>query len=89
MIADAVLKGDHVEYFRAMLDEYKLNQTRYKETPPNLINHYGDLNQDGISENLTAQTIETTNWFSGDDGFYSSIAETANFFGDAYERGNS
>lgn len=80
MIADTVLGKSHVEYFRDMLVKYHLNNTNYKETPPNLINHYGDLNQDGISENLTAQTIETTNWYSGDDGFYSSISEAGHFF---------
>ncbi|MEO1256307.1 MAG: serine hydrolase, partial [Bacteroidota bacterium] len=79
MIADTVLGKSHVEYFRAMLAKYKLSKTMYKQTPSNLVNHYGDLDKDGISENLTYQTIETTNWYSGDDGFYSTISEAATF----------
>ncbi len=79
MIMDTVLGQSHVKYVRSMLSEHSLTKTWYKETPPQLINHYGDLNQDGVSENLTAQTIETTNWYSGDDGFYAPISEAGQF----------
>lgn len=79
MIMDAILGQSHVNYVRAMLVESGLTNTWYKQTPPELINHYGDLNRDGISENLTAQTIETTNWYSGDDGFYAPISEAGVF----------
>lgn len=79
MIMDTVLGYDHTIYVRKMLADLGLRQTWYKETPPNLVNHYGDLNKDAVSENLTAQTIETTNWYSGDDGIYATIDEAALF----------
>ncbi|MEP5611167.1 MAG: serine hydrolase [Cyclobacteriaceae bacterium] len=79
MIMDKVLDQGHEEYMRSLLAEHGLDRTWYKQTPPDLINHYGDLNKDGVSENLTCQTIETTNWFSGDDGIYTSIDEAASF----------
>ncbi len=79
MIMDEVLGKSHVNYVRSILKEHNLNKTWYKETPPHLIKHYGDLNLDGVSEDLTAQTIETTNWYSGDDGFYASISEAGVF----------
>lgn len=79
MIMDTVLGESHVSYVRSMLTENGFTDTWYKQTPPQLINHYGDLNQDGVSENLTAQTIETTNWYSGDDGFYAPISEASIF----------
>lgn len=79
MIMDAVLGQNHISYVRSMLARNGFTKTWYKQTPPQLVNHYGDLNRDGISENLTAQTIETTNWYSGDDGFYASISEAGTF----------
>lgn len=79
MIMDAVLDEGHEAYLRTMLLELSLIKTWYKETPPGLINHYGDLNKDAVTENLTAQTVETTNWYSGDDGVYASIDEAAQF----------
>lgn len=79
MIMDEVLGGSHVDYVRSMLRKHNLNKTWYKETPPYLTKHYGDLNLDGVSEDITAQTIETTNWFSGDDGFYAPISEAGIF----------
>lgn len=79
MIMDKILGYDHALFVRELLKECELDETWYKETPPQLIKHYGDLNQDGISEDLTAQTIETTNWYSGDDGFYASISEAGVF----------
>jgi D-alanyl-D-alanine carboxypeptidase len=33
-------------------------------------------------EDLTAQTFETTNWFTGDDGVYAPIEEAAHFLQD-------
>jgi len=79
MIVDKVLGESHVNYFRSILAQYGFKNTWYKETPPQLIQHYGDLNQDGVSENLTTQVVETTNWYSGDDGFYASISEAGAF----------
>ncbi len=79
MIMDQVTEKGHEEYLRSMLSALNLNNTWYKETPLNLIDHYGDLNKDGISENLTAQTIETTNWYSGDDGIYASPKDAGIF----------
>lgn len=79
MVMDKVLEEGHEKYVRNLLSELNLHKTWYKETPPNLINHYGDINKDAITENLTAQTIELTNWLSGDDGIYATIDEAALF----------
>ena len=81
MIMDELLPEGHAEYLRKnILYRNKFCHTLYKQTPSrNLPQHYGDLNQDGIIENVTGQTIETTNWFIGDDGIYAPIEEACNF----------
>ncbi len=82
MIMDSVLnEGGHEEYLRKnMLLNYGFKNSYYKQTPPNnLVNHYGDINKDNSIENLSAETIETTNWYSGDDGIYAPIAEASDF----------
>lgn len=80
MIMDRIVPEGHEAYLRAFLHQYGYHQTFYKQTPPSkLVNHYGDLNQDGVKENLSDQTIETTNWYSGDDGIYAPIIEASHF----------
>ncbi|MEM9648076.1 MAG: serine hydrolase domain-containing protein [Bacteroidota bacterium] len=81
MIMDKVVPEGHTSYMRRELfEKYGLKDTYYKETPPErLVEHYGDINQDGNTENLSAETIETTNWYSGDDGVYSTIEEASRF----------
>lgn len=77
MIMDRVTEKGHTDYLRKkVLLKNEFTNTYYRQTPPNhLINHYGDLNQDSQFENVTKQTIETTNWFIGDDGIYAPIDE--------------
>ncbi len=83
MVMDNVLSGCHEEYLRnTIIEANNYSNTYYKQTPPKMINHYGDLNKDAITENLTSQTIETTNWYSGDDGVYAPIEEAASFLED-------
>ena len=81
MIMDKLIPEGHTDYLRKnVLVANGFLKTFYRQTPPaGLVNHYGDLNQDGVVENLTAQTIETTNWFIGDDGIYAPIEEAAHF----------
>ena len=81
MIMDSVLPQGHESYLRKkILKSNGFSNSYYKQTPPNnLVNHYGDINKDIIIENLSSETIETTNWYSGDDGIYAPIEEAANF----------
>lgn len=80
MIMDSLIPQGHTGYLQQMLSGHGFNQTYYRQTPPGkLVNHYGDLNRDGQVENLTIQTIETTNWFIGDDGIYAPIGEASHF----------
>ncbi len=81
MIMDSVKDEGHTKYLQEkVLLKNEFNNTYYRQTPPNhLTNHYGDLNQDGQFENVTKQTIETTNWFMGDDGIYAPIDEAGQF----------
>lgn len=81
MIMDSILPEGHEVYLRKnILADNGFINTYYKETPPvRLVNHYGDLTKDDIVENLSAQTIETTNWYSGDDGIYAPIEEASDF----------
>jgi len=81
MEMDSVLPVGHEAYLRKnILSRYGFLNTYYKQTPPNnLVNHYGDINKDNSIENLSAQTIETTNWYSGDDGIYAPIEEASDF----------
>jgi D-alanyl-D-alanine carboxypeptidase len=63
-----------------LLAAHGLSNTYYRETPRSRNVHYfGDLNRDGMAEDLTAQTLETTNWFTGDDGVYAPADEAARF----------
>lgn len=80
MIMDRVTREGHTAYVRNLLSELEFSATYYRETPPRAsVQYYGDPNQDGQLENLTRQTVETTNWFSGDDGIYSNAWEAARF----------
>lgn len=83
MVLDSAI-SDHAQFLRnGILKEYGFENTYYKQIPPDqTIRYYGDLNQDGVSEDLTSQTFETTNWFIGDDGVYASIEEAARFLED-------
>ncbi len=80
MIMDKVVGEGHTAYLRKLLAQHGLAHTYYRETPPiNNVHYYGDLNLDGVVEDLTAQTFETTNWFTGDDGIYASAQDAATF----------
>jgi D-alanyl-D-alanine carboxypeptidase len=80
MIVDSISLEGHTENLRKLLREHHFNNTFYRETPKNkLTQHYGDINGDAFIENLTNQTVETTNWFMGDDGIYASIGDAAHF----------
>ncbi|SHG97420.1 D-alanyl-D-alanine carboxypeptidase [Chryseolinea serpens] len=80
MIVDRVTPEGHSDYLRELIHQHGFSNTYYRQTPPQKnVNYYGDLNQDGVMEDLTAQTIETTNWFAGDDGVYAPIEEAAQF----------
>lgn len=80
MIMDSLIPQGHTVYLQQLLAKHSFTHTFYRQTPPDdMVNHYGDLNQDGQIENLTVQTIETTNWFMGDDGIYASIGEASHF----------
>jgi D-alanyl-D-alanine carboxypeptidase len=81
MVMDSVIQYDHAEFIREeIIRKYNLRDTYYKQTPPKrLVDHYGDIDLNNITENLSEETIETTNWYSGDDGVYSSIEEASNF----------
>lgn len=81
-IMDTVVAKGHEEYMRDdIIKKYQLKDTYYKQTPPErLVEHYGDIDQNNSTENLTKETIETTNWYSGDDGVYATIEEGSLFF---------
>lgn len=80
MIVDHAVPEGHSDYLRKMIGEHGFVNTYYRQTPPqNTIHYYGDINQDEVIEDLTVQTIETTNWFTGDDGVYAPIGEAAHF----------
>jgi D-alanyl-D-alanine carboxypeptidase len=80
MILDKVVPEGHTVYLRNLLASAGLGDTYYRETPPaRNVHYYGDLNQDDIVEDLTSQTFETTNWFTGDDGVYAPAGEAARF----------
>jgi D-alanyl-D-alanine carboxypeptidase len=81
MIMNNLIEQGHTDYLQKdVLVKNGFANTFYRQTPSqHLVNHYGDLNQDGQIENLTKQTIETTNWFMGDDGIYAPIDEAAHF----------
>jgi D-alanyl-D-alanine carboxypeptidase len=80
MIMDHVTLQGHTNFLRQeVLQANDFKNTYYRETPPdNFVNHYGDIDKDGKVEDLTMKTIETTNWFIGDDGTFwrhSCVAE--------------
>lgn len=80
MIMDKVCPEGHTQFMRETIIEANgFKATTYRSTPDRLVRHYGDLNKDGVRENLTEQTIETTNWFIGDDGIYATITDAAHF----------
>jgi D-alanyl-D-alanine carboxypeptidase len=79
MIMDKVCPDGHTNYLRDLLKTNGFATTFYRSTPPRLVNHYGDLNKDGVTEDLTSKTIETTNWFIGDDGIYATITDAGSF----------
>lgn len=80
MIMDTIVPEGHTQYIRTLLKQYGFHNTYYRETPPNAtLNYYGDPDTDGRTENLTDETLETTNWFTGDDGIYAPIEEAALF----------
>jgi D-alanyl-D-alanine carboxypeptidase len=81
MIMDHVTLQGHTNFLRQeVLQANNFKNTYYRETPPdNLVNHYGDINKDGKVEDVTMKTVETTNWFIGDDGIYAPITEAAHF----------
>ncbi len=81
MIMDSILPEGHEAYLRKnILTNNGFSNSYYKQTPPNnLVNHYGDINKDNVIENLSNETVETTNWYSGDDGIYAPIEEAAGF----------
>lgn len=81
MIMDTIVQNGHEEFMREqIIKKYNLKDTYYKQTPPErLVGHYGDIDLNSITENLSKQTIETTNWYSGDDGVYAPIEEAGLF----------
>jgi D-alanyl-D-alanine carboxypeptidase len=81
MIMDEVTPDGHTDYVRKnVLAKNGFIRTSYRQNPgKNLTRHYGNVNQDNRIENLTRQTIETTNWFIGDDGIYAPIDEAGHF----------
>jgi D-alanyl-D-alanine carboxypeptidase len=81
MIMDQVTPNGHTDYLRKnVLSKNGFTKTSYRQISMEpLTNHYGDLNKNNQLENLTRQTIETTNWFMGDDGIYAPIDEASHF----------
>ncbi|WP_298753953.1 serine hydrolase [uncultured Psychroserpens sp.] len=80
MIMDTILPDGHVKYMRDFLKHHGFKNTYYKQIPDSSsLQYYGDINLDETLENLTSQTIETTNWYSGDDGIYATIDDATNF----------
>ncbi|MES1219419.1 MAG: serine hydrolase domain-containing protein [Bacteroidota bacterium] len=80
MIVDHVTPEGHTSYLNKLIQQYGFANTYYRQTPPQKnVSYYGDLDKDEVLENLTTQTFETTNWFTGDDGVYASIEDAAHF----------
>jgi D-alanyl-D-alanine carboxypeptidase len=83
MIVDRIVPEGHSDYLRKLITKHGFTNTYYLQTPPNKnVAYYGDLNRDEVVEDLTAQTFETTNWLTGDDGVYAPIEEAAHFLQD-------
>ncbi|MEQ9424468.1 MAG: serine hydrolase domain-containing protein [Cyclobacteriaceae bacterium] len=80
MIMDELTEDGHTQYLRDLISNWGFENTYYRETPPqNGIRYYGDLDQDGVQEDITDKTLETTNWFIGDDGIYATAEEMGQF----------
>jgi len=80
MIMDRVCPEGHTLFLRKnVIEANGFTNTYYRNTPERLVSHYGDINKDGILENLNMQTVETTNWFIGDDGIYATISDAGHF----------
>lgn len=80
MIVDKIVPEGHSDYLRKLIAEHGFTNTFYLQTPKQKnVSYYGDLDKDGIVEDLTNQTFETTNWLTGDDGVYAPIEEAAHF----------
>lgn len=81
MIMDKQLGYPHRQYYEEKIFKpLGLKSTSYRNEPGyRLGQHYGDLNEDDTLENITPQMIETTNWFIGDDGVYSTAKEAGLF----------
>ncbi|MCK5372561.1 MAG: beta-lactamase family protein, partial [Cyclobacteriaceae bacterium] len=83
MVLDSAISGYATFLRKGILKDFGFKKTYYKQTPNNqTLRYYGDLNRDGVSEDLTDQTFETTNWFIGDDGVYAPIEEAGRFIED-------
>jgi len=83
MIIDKIVAEGHSDYLRKLIHDLNFQKTYYRQTPPEKnVKYYGDVNKDGVLEDLTAQTFETTNWFIGDDGVYAPIEEAGKFLED-------
>lgn len=78
-IMDSVTVEGHTEFIRSMITELNLKNTYYRETPHRQTKYYGDLNADGVQEDISDKTYETTDWFTGDDGIYATAREAGVF----------
>lgn len=71
-ILDEALGYPHQDFIsKKIIQKNGLNQTYYKneyERIENLVSSYGDLDEDGVLENISDKQWETTSWFIGDDG---------------------
>lgn len=88
MIMDKVLGRSHQTYYVDRILKYlNLENTFYRQKPDSMFSqHYGGLSDPSMLENITLQMIETTNWFMGDDGVYSTARE-AGIFMEALNKG--
>ncbi|GGI56726.1 serine hydrolase domain-containing protein [Winogradskyella haliclonae] len=80
MIMDNILPEGHIKFVRDLLKQHNFKNTYYKQLPKfSDLQYYGDIDLDEKLENLTKQTIETTNWYCGDDGMYATIDDATSF----------
>lgn len=81
LIMDRQLGYPHRQYYeKKIFEPLGLTNTSYRNEPKrNLAQHYGDLSNNDTLDNITSQMIETTNWFIGDDGVYSTAKEAGVF----------
>ncbi len=80
LIMDTIT-GDHTFYIREhLIEKYGLKNTFYRENPTrNNVKYYADLDNDELSEDVSEMVFETTNWFKGDDGIYSTAEDCGKF----------